>query len=141
MIVQDFFSAQFLRFLTAGGFAAVVNFAVGYSLAGQLPFHSDIVAGHLSGMVVAFFLFERDVFGRAEGSRSREVLVFLLVNGLAVLQTWIVYILLRQKLFPAIDFHFHPAELSRVCAIAVPVFTSFLGHKYFTFRHPSSIHT
>ncbi len=135
MILNDFFTPQFLRFLVAGGIAACFNFATGFMLEPYLSHNLDVVAGHLCGMVVAFFLFEQKVFGRADGSRLREVVIFCIVNGLAILQTIIVFILLKDYLFPAVDWLYYPDELARMIAIAVPVFTSFLGHKYFTFRH------
>jgi len=136
-MLNKFFSKQFLRFLIAGGIAASVNFAVGYSLQGLLPFHGDIVVGHLSGMLVAFFLFEQSVFEGTENSRVKSAPIFIAINGLALAQTWLVYYVLHQYIFPGAKFYFHPDVVARAIAIITPIFTSFLGHKYFTFKDAS----
>jgi len=133
-MLNKFFSKQFLRFLVAGGIAACVNFTVGYSLQGLLPFHGDIVAGHLSGMLVAFFLFEQRVFDQAENSRVKSAPIFVAINGLALIQTWLVYYALHQYFFPGVKFDFHLDVVARAIAIITPIFTSFLEHKYFTFK-------
>lgn len=135
MILGDFFTTQFVKFILAGGFAALVNFSVGISLAGMLPYHGDIVVGHLSGMVVAFFLFESKVFGRSSESRQVEVSTFIIVNIASIVQTWFVYIGLQGYVFPAIGMHFYPQVHARAIAIVIPVFTSFIAHKYLTFKH------
>lgn len=135
MILGDFFTAQFVKFILAGGFAALVNFSVGISLEGMLPYHGDIVVGHLSGMVVAFFLFESQVFGRSIESRSIEVSTFIVVNIASIVQTWFVYVGLHGYVFPSMDMNFYPQIQARVIAIVIPVFTSFIAHKYLTFKH------
>jgi len=133
-LLDQFVSKQFLRFLIAGGIAAAVNFSVGFSLSGFLPFHGDIIAGHLSGMVVAFILFGRGVFAKQGGTQAREVIIFIIVNTVALAQTYVVYYLLTHIFFPALGVIFHPEIVARAIAIITPIFTSFLGHKYFTFR-------
>lgn len=133
-LLDQFVSRQFLRFLVAGGIAAIVNFSVGFSLSGLLPFHGDIIAGHLSGMVVAFILFGREVFDESGNSQIRKVLIFTAVNTAALMQTYIVYYLLTHFVFPYAAFILYADVIARATAIVTPIFTSFLGHKYFTFR-------
>ena len=132
--INQFISEQFLRFLIAGGIAAAVNFAVGYSLSGMLPFHGDIIAGHLSGMMVAFFLFGREVFGKTGATQFKEVAIFIAVNAVAMSQTYAVYFVLMHYVFPESMPVSHADVVARAIAIITPIFTSFLGHKYFTFR-------
>lgn len=134
MIGQALLSKQFVLFLVAGGIAAAVNFSVGLSLSGLLPLYGDIVLGYLAGMLTAFFLFEKSVFGEHVESRSKSVRIFILVNILGLLQTWIVFVLLKDCFFPWADYHLYPAEVARAIAIIVPTLTSFLGHKFFTFK-------
>jgi len=88
---ESFLSKQFLRFLVAGGIAACVNFTVGSALSGLLPFYGDVVIGYLAGMITAFFLFEQKVFGEHAESRQRSVGIFVLVNLLGLLQTWLIF--------------------------------------------------
>lgn len=135
MILGDFFTTQFVKFILAGGFAALVNFSVGISLVDMLPYHGDIVVGHLSGMVVAFFLFESKVFGRSSESRQVEISTFIIVNMASIVQTWFVYVGLNGYVFPAVGIQFYPQVQARAIAIVIPVFTSFIAHKYLTFKH------
>ena len=138
-LIEEFFSRQFVRFLIAGGIAALVNFGVGYCLAPLLGYELDVVAGHLSGMLVAFLLFKKTVFERecvekSSNSTPMEVLVFIGVNGFALLQTLVVFVLLRDYMFPLTAYLYYPTILARLIAIGVPVITSFLLHKHFTFK-------
>lgn len=134
MVVKAFASRQFFHFLVAGGIAACVNFGVGFLLSGLLPLYGDIVVGYLAGMLTAFFLFEQKVFSEHGESRAKSVNIFILVNILGLLQTWIVFALLKDYLFPRMDYDFYGAETARAIAIIVPMFSSFLGHKFFTFK-------
>jgi len=134
MVVKTFISKQFLHFLIAGGIAACVNFVVGFSLSGLLPLYGDIVVGYLAGMLTAFVLFEQKVFGEHGESRTKSVHFFILVNVLGLFQTWMVFALLKDYLFPLIGYHLFPAEMARAIAIIFPTVTSFLGHKFFTFK-------
>lgn len=133
-LLDHFASRQFLHFLIAGGIAAAVNFCVGFSLSGLLPFHGDIIAGHLSGMVVAFILFGRKVFEESSNKQATQVLIFVAVNAAAMTQTYVVYYLLVHMVFSHLESVVYADVIARAIAIITPIFTSFLGHKYFTFR-------
>lgn len=133
-MLDHFVSKQFLHFLIAGGIAAAVNFGVGYSFSGLLPFHGDIIIGHLSGMIVAFILFGRKVFEESSNKQSTQLLIFIAVNAAALLQTYLVYYLLMHLVFFHLDHQAYADAIARAAAIVTPIFTSFLGHKYFTFR-------
>jgi len=134
IVVKAFVSQQFLHFLIAGSIAAGVNFSIGFLLSGLLPIYGDIVVGYLAGMLTAFFLFERKVFGEHGESRRKSVKMFILVNILGLLQTWLVFALLKDYLFPQMDYDFYAAETARAVAIIIPMFSSFFGHKFFTFK-------
>jgi len=134
MVVKSFASRQFLKFMIAGGVAACVNFSVGWMLFGWLPLYGDIAVGYLAGMLTAFVLFEKKVFGEHIESRKKSIVVFFLVNTLGLLQTWLVFPLLKDYLFPLMDYHFYAPEIARAIAIMVPMLSSFLGHKFFTFK-------
>lgn len=133
-LFESVHSKQFLRFLVAGGIAACVNFIVGYSLSGRLPFYGDVVIGYLAGMITAFFLFEQKVFGEHAESRQRSAGIFVLVNLLGLLQTWLIFSWLMRWFFPLLQWHFFPEHVARAIAIITPTLTSYIGHKYFTFR-------
>lgn len=85
-------------------------------------------------MVVAFILFGRDVFAESGNSQARKVLIFIAVNAAALIQTYFVYYVLMHVIFPYATFVYYADLIARAAAIVTPIFTSFLGHKYFTFR-------
>jgi hypothetical protein len=41
---------------------------------------------------------------------------------------------LAQYVFPAIGFSFYPEAVAHAVGVIFPVFTSFFGHKYLSFR-------
>jgi putative flippase GtrA len=47
---------------------------------------------------------------------------------------WIISVALARFVFPAIQFTFHADTVAHVVGVVAPVFTSYLGHKYFSFQ-------
>jgi putative flippase GtrA len=58
---------------------------------------------------------------------------FALVNIAAIAQVWIVSVGLARFVFPAAGFTWHAETVAHVIGVAVPVFTSYVGHKRFSF--------
>jgi putative flippase GtrA len=56
------------------------------------------------------------------------------VNGAGVLQTLVVSLLLSRLLDELSQGKLPAKTVAHVVGVAVPAFTSFLGHKYLTFR-------
>ncbi len=136
MIRREFISTQFLRFLVSGGIAAAVNFSARllYEYGIGLSYSLAIVLAYITGMVTAFLLYKRHVFEPGKHHTAKEAAHFCLVNLLAVAQTLIISILLADHALPALSIEAFRKEIAHAIGIGVPVFTSFLGHKYFTFR-------
>ncbi|WP_432257910.1 GtrA family protein [Cupriavidus sp. TMH.W2] len=127
-------SRTFLLFLLTGGFAAAVNWTsrIAYNL--WMPYSYAIVLAYLTGMVTAFVLAKMFVFTTSTQSTGRSALIFTLVNIAAVIQTWAVSVLLAYRVLPALGMMWHSKEIAHMVGVAVPVFTSYIGHKRFTFR-------
>lgn len=134
VIRQTFLSKNFLVFLIAGGFAAAVNWGsrIVYNL--WMPYSSAIVVAYLTGMVTAFILTKIFVFTKSTQSTGRSVFFFCLVNVVAVLQTWLVSIGLAYYVFPRIGMTWHTRDLAHLVGVIVPVFTSYVGHKRWSFK-------
>jgi hypothetical protein len=79
------------------------------------------------------------VFGRGERKVAFEAMWFVLVNVAGILQTLGVSLALA----PLIDGVLHHRSTSETLAhsvgVAVPAFSSFLGHKYLTFRRTLTV--
>lgn len=56
------------------------------------------------------------------------------MNLVAVLQTWAVSVGLAYYLFPRIGMNWHDRDIAHLVGVAVPVFTSYLGHKRWSFK-------
>lgn len=136
MLKREFLSWQFMHFLLSGGVAAAANFLsrLGFQHGAGMDYHEAIVCAYLVGMAVAFTLFRQRVFSPGQHSLPQQGLRFALVNGLAIIQTLAVSLVLADHVLPGLGITWLHEEIAHAAGIAVPIFTSFLGHKYFTFH-------
>lgn len=132
-MIQEFASRQFLGFLLAGGVAAAVNFGsrILYNL--WFGFSVSVVLAYLTGMLTAFLLARLFVFRHSRQPTHRSALFFALVNLVAVAQTWAISMALLHYVLPAFGIQRFAAEIAHAIGVAVPVFTSYLGHKRWSF--------
>ena len=121
-------------FLLTGGTAAAVNFCsrIVYNL--WLDFSSAVILAYITGMVTAFVLAKIFVFKDSQQSIQHSALFFILVNLVAVLQTWAISIGLAYYLLPSMGITVFVREIAHGVGVAVPVFTSYIGHKRWSFR-------
>lgn len=133
-MIRHFMSRQFLIFVATGGFAAMVNFGSRIVYNRWTDFSSAVVLAYLTGMLTAFVLARLFVFTDSEQSIRRSVLWFVLVNLIAVLQTWVISMLLAFYLLPMMGVARFVPEIAHAVGVAVPVFTSYLGHKHWSFK-------
>lgn len=136
--MRIFLSRQFISFLVTGGIAAAVNFGsrIVYSL--WWNFSTAIVLAYLTGMATAFVLARLFVFTDSSSRLGRSALLFALVNLIAIAQTWAVSVWLATQVLPALGMRRHVPEIAHAVGVVVPVFTSFIGHKYLSFRASGS---
>lgn len=132
--MRSFFSKQFLLFLLTGGTAAAVNFGSRIVYNQWLSYSHAIIAAYLTGMVTAFILAKVFVFKQSQQAMHRSILFFCLVNGFAILQTWAVSMGLAYYVLPMAGFKLYIPEIAHAVGVIVPVFSSYLGHKRFSFR-------
>lgn len=133
-MIQPFMSRQFVAFLLTGGTAAVVNFCTRMLYNNWTGFSTSVVLAYLTGMVTAYILARFFVFKSSTQTLQRSMLLFALVNVLAIVQTWAVSLMMAYAVLPALGVTRYTLEIAHAIGIVVPVFTSFLGHKYWSFR-------
>lgn len=133
-MIQQFLSKQFMVFLITGGTAAAVNFCsrIIYNL--WLSFSLSVIIAYLTGMITAFVLAKLFVFKESQQSVHRSILFFTLVNLVAVLQTWLISMGLAYYLLPSLGVTLFVKEISHATGVVIPVFTSYLGHKRWSFK-------
>ncbi len=133
-MICAFKSRQFVAFLVTGGLAAAVNFGSRILYNQWMGFSPAIVLAYITGMITAFVLAKLFVFRDSQRSLHQSALYFVLVNGVAVLQTWAISVLLADWLLPALGVRQYVHEVAHAVGVAVPVFTSYLGHKHLSFK-------
>lgn len=125
---------RFSLFIVAGGIAAAANYGSRFGFSTWFSYPVAIVCAYLVGMAVAFVLMRRYVFEGGGKPLAPQVVKFALVNLLAVLQTLVVSLLLARWLLPAAGVTEHVEAIAHAFGVAVPVITSYFGHKKATFR-------
>ncbi|MEK0429221.1 MAG: hypothetical protein RI962_966 [Pseudomonadota bacterium] len=133
-MIRHFMSRQFLIFVATGGFAAMVNFGSRIVYNRWTDFSSAVVLAYLTGMLTAFVLARLFVFTDSEQPMRRSAFWFVLVNLIAVLQTWAISMLLAFYLLPMMGVARFIPEIAHAVGVTVPVFTSYLGHKHWSFK-------
>jgi putative flippase GtrA len=138
-ISQQLIDQRFVRFLLAGGLAALCNFGSRFLYSIFVDFSTAVVLAFITGLTAGYLLNKRYVFTTSTNSRAHELSWFLFINLLALVQTWGLSVYLAQ-LLPEIIFT-HSASggewaeaIAHLAGILLPVFTSYLGHRYLTFR-------
>ena len=133
-MIRQFLSKQFLIFLLTGGTAAVVNFGSRILYSVWLDFSSAVILAYISGMITAFVLAKLFVFKESQQTLQRSVVFFILVNLIAILQTWGISMGLAFHFLPWLGVSSFIPEIAHATGVIVPVFTSYLGHKRWSFN-------
>ena len=133
-MISEFFSRQFVTFLVTGGIAAAVNFGSRIIYNNFTGFSTAIILAYLTGMATAFILAKLFVFKQSQQKLHHSILFFILVNLVAVAQTWLISMGLAYYFLPSVGIISYVPEISHAIGIAVPVFTSYIGHKRWSFR-------
>ena len=128
-MIGAFRSRQFLVFLLTGGLAAAVNFGSRILYNQWMGFSAAIVLAYITGMITAFVLARLFVFRGSQRALHQSALYFVLVNLVAVLQTWAISLLLAGHVLPALGIRHLVPEIAHAVGVVVPVFNSYLGHK------------
>jgi putative flippase GtrA len=125
---------RFVRFLAAGGLAAAANFGSRILLSEVMPYVPAIIIAYSIGMTTAFILNRLFVFDDAANNMREQIVWFTLVNIAAVLQTVLISLLFARIVFPWMGFDWHVETVAHGIGVAVPVVTSYYGHRKLTFR-------
>lgn len=129
---------QIVRFVLTGGIAAVVNLVSRYLLNYVMSFAVAVIVAYLFGMMTAYMLGRRFVFERSGRAVADEFWRFTLVNVFAAAQVWVISVGLGEYVFPRIGFGCHALDIAHLIGVSVPVITSYVGHRHFSFAkaHP-----
>ncbi len=132
-MLEAFLSRQFLAFLFAGGFAALVHWLARIMLSQFMPFGWAVALAYAIGMATAFALNSRLVFPRSDKPVEKQARDFILINLLFFPLVWAVALLLNRALI-AMGVPAFTEELAHGFAISLPVLMTFLLYKFYAFR-------
>jgi putative flippase GtrA len=134
-IATLFYDRHFAKFLFACAIAAGVNFGSRMLLGLVMGYVSSIIIAYILGIITAYMLCRATVFKSTKNSMRQEIFYFILVNVFAIIQTVVVSLALNDYVFKyMIHDVFLRKEISHFIGICFPAFTSFVGHKYLSFR-------
>lgn len=125
---------QFILFLMAGGIAAGANFGSRFFFSIFFSYSVAVVFAYLVGMLVAFLLMRKHVFNASKGPLQPQVTKFAAVNLFAILQTLVISLLLALWALPSVGIVEQAEAVGHLVGVLVPVITSYIGHKSFTFK-------
>ena len=130
---------QFVPFLFAGGLSVLVNVGSRILLSTIISYELAVAISHILGMITAFLLNKIFVFSPSGRRLHSEFSRFAIVNAFSLTQTWIVSVGLVRLLFPMTGFDFHPELMAHIIALGLSPFTSFWGHKRYSFAQPTDV--
>lgn len=125
---------EITRFLVVGGVSAALNWSSRFLFSLWFTFEVAVVLAFFVGLVSGFILMRLFVFTNGAKSMMQQAGYFVAVNGLALLQTWLISVLLSRYLFPYIGLTYGADGLAHLIGIMAPIVTSYMGHKHFTFK-------
>jgi putative flippase GtrA len=126
-------NSEFRRFVVVGGLAAAANVGSRMLFGLWLDYLPSILLAFLVGLSTAFLLNRSWVFARSGKHWSNEAMWFTAVNLFGLLQTMVISLLLARYLLPALGQQVGVDTTAHVVGVAVPIITSYLGHKYLSF--------
>ena len=125
---------QFIAFLFVGSFAALLNIATRIAVNQLISYESSIAVAFIVGLISAYLLNRIIVFGSSGRTIGSEFSYFVIVNLAALAQIYLISISLAWYVLPAVGVHRHAETIAHVVGVVTPVFSSYLLHKYLTFR-------
>jgi len=132
--MRQLFTPEFVKFMLVGGFAAVVNFLSRILFSDWMDFRWAVLFAYLVGMVTAYLMSKLFVFESSGKHALHEFLHFTLVNLAAVAQVWVISVVLAEYLLPKMGVVSYREDIAHFVGLVIPVFSSYYGHKYFSFR-------
>jgi putative flippase GtrA len=125
---------QFVLFLVSGGVAALLNWGSRFLFSLWMPFEWAVVCAFGVGLATGFILMRTIAFDGRGKPALPQAGRYAVVNAAALAQTWIVSVLLARWALPAVGVTTHAEAIGHLVGVLVPVFTSFIAHRKYTFR-------
>ena len=133
-VVAQHAHAQFVRYLFAGGLAALANYGSRFLFNVWVSFEIAVILAYMVGMCTGFILMKRFAFHGGTKPVGAQALWYVVVNIFAVAQTVLISSVLLRTALPSLGVHEHAEALAHAVGVATPLVSSYFGHKLLTFR-------
>ncbi|MDD4351713.1 MAG: GtrA family protein [Candidatus Gracilibacteria bacterium] len=131
---MPFLSKQFLKFFLSSGLAALVNFLSRIAFSFFVNFYLAVSLAYVLGILTAFSLNKLFVFKGGTARTSQQFIIFCIINGIAFIEILVISYLMKEILLPYFGIIAFSEELAHAVSLGSVAFTSFIGHKYFSFK-------
>jgi len=122
------------RFLLAGGVAALANWSSRFVFSEYFGYEVAVVLAFFVGLAVGFVLMRGWVFEARGRSYPRQAVYYVLVNLVALIQTFFISVLLAKWVLPSVGVNDAAEGIAHLVGVLVPVASSYFGHKFITFK-------
>lgn len=124
-----------VRFLFAGGFAAMVSWLVRFPLSLYMPFPAAVAVATAIGMVVGFISYKHLVFPESERALIQQIRDFVMVNLASMAVVTGVATLFAAVILPQLGLFMHVEEgLAHAIGVGAGAVSNYFGHKTISFR-------
>ena len=130
---------DFVIFVIIGGVASLVNLVARVAFNYLFSYEIAIILAFPVALSFAFILNRRLIFKAETGSWTGQFGRFLIVNLVALVQIFVISVLLARFVFPRIGMQFHPDLLAHAIGLVSPICTSYWAHKRYTFRPGTTV--
>lgn len=125
---------RFVRYLLAGGLAAIANYLSRFAFSIWFSFEVSVVMAFIVGLATGFLLMRNYVFDGVNKPLRPQVARYLGVNLIALLMTVAISSYLARSLLPRLGITAHVEAIAHAAGIGAPLLSSYVGHRLLTFR-------
>lgn len=130
---------QFFKFVATSATSAGFNFSFRILFNYWLTYSQSIFAAYIISTTIAFILAKRFVFNNSTESTKKSAIKFIIVNIWGMFQTWAISLAMVNYILPTIGITHHTHEIGHFLGLSSLAISSFMGHKYFSFKTHRSI--
>lgn len=134
MILKQLASHKFVVFVFCAGISALGNLSARIYFGLFVSYPMSVFLAYFVGLLISYTLYRTYVFQSKNAIHKKEIAWFITINLLALAITFSVSVILEQHLLRFISNVFLREELAHIVGIICPAFTSYFGHKNFSFR-------
>lgn len=134
--LSDLISGRFFKFIVCGGISTLVNLLSRPLCSMIMPFALAVVVAYIIGSLVGFVLYKNVVY-KSKGNTEGEIVRFIAVNAIGIVQTVLLaelFLWILALIWDNPDYRSTEEFIAHFCALSVLTVTSYLLHLFITFR-------